>query len=73
MSAPKSQAKRLSWFKSLISALPAPGYWILTATWRPSCQTARCTWPMEAAAAGSSSNSAKLARHCSPMSPASTL
>ena len=73
MSALKSRAKRLSWFKSLISALPAPGYWILTATWRPSCQTARCTWPMDAAAAGWSSNSAKLARHCSPMSPASTL
>ena len=52
MSAPKSRAQRLSWFKSLISALPAPGYWTLTATWRPSCQTARCTWPMEAAAAG---------------------
>ena len=49
MSALKSRAKRLSWLKSLINALPAPGYWILTATWRPSCQAARCTWPMEAA------------------------
>ena len=39
---------------------------------RPSCQTARCTCPMDAAAAGSSPNSAKLARHCSPISPAST-
>jgi hypothetical protein len=58
---------------ALISALPAPGYWILTATWRPSCQTPRCTWPIEAAAAGWSSNSAKLARHSSPMSAASTL
>ena len=72
MSAPKSQAKRPNWLKSLISALPAPGYWILTKP-RPSCQTARCTWPMDAAAVGWSSNSAKLARHCPPMSSASTL
>ncbi len=72
MSAPKSRAKRLSWLKSLISALPTPGYWILTATWRPSCHTPRCTCPIEAAATGWSSNAAKLARHSSPMSPAST-
>ncbi len=73
MSTLKSRATRLSWLKSLISALPAPGYWILTATWRPSRQTALCTWPIEAAAAGRSSNSAKLARHSSPMSLARTL
>ena len=73
MSTPKSRAKRLSWLRSLTSALPAPGYWTLTATWRPSCQTARCTRPIDAAAAGRSSNPAKQARHRSPISPASTL
>ena len=30
-----------------------PGYWIFTATRRPSGSTARCTWPIEAAAAAS--------------------
>lgn len=42
---------RASWLKSLISALPTPGYCTFTATARPSCQTARCTCPMDAAAA----------------------
>ena len=44
--------------------VPAPGYWILTATSRrrPSRQTPRCTWPMLAAAAGWSSNSTKRSR-----------
>ena len=60
ISTPNSRAMRLSWVKSLFSALPAPGYWIFTATARPSVQTARWTCPMEAAAAGWSSNSAKL-------------
>ena len=48
---------RATWVKSEISASPAPGYWTLTATARPSFQTARCTCPIEAAAAGVSSNS----------------
>ena len=59
--------------KSLIRAFPAPGYWIFTATWRPSCQVARCTWPMEAAAVGLSSKSAKLSRQSGPRSATSTL
>ena len=47
-----SLASRASWLRSATSASPAPGYWTLTATSRPSRQTARCTWPMLAAAAG---------------------
>ena len=43
-------------FRSLRRASSAPGYCTLTATVRPSAHTARCTWPMEAAAAGSGSN-----------------
>ena len=35
-----------------MSALSAPGYCTFTATTRPSCQTALCTWPIDAAAAG---------------------
>ena len=35
-----------------------PGYWILTATRRPSCSRARYTWPIDAAANASGSNSA---------------
>ena len=38
-----------------------PGYWTLTATASPSCVTARWTWPIEAAANASWSNSAKWA------------
>ena len=60
ISTPNNRAARLSWVKSLISALPAPGYWILTATSRPSFHTARCTWPMDAAAAGLVVEEAKL-------------
>ena len=37
--------------------LGAPGYCTLTATSRPSLQRPRCTWPMEAAAAGTGSSS----------------
>ncbi len=55
-SGPSSRAKRLSWLRSDSRASPAPGYCTLTATSRPSCHTARCTWPMEAAAVGLSSN-----------------
>ena len=51
-----------------MSALSAPGYCTFTATTRPSCQTALCTWPIDAAAAGLSSNSAKRARQSSPSS-----
>ena len=47
---------RSSWI-----AWATPGYWILTATWRPSCSTARWTWPMDAAAMGSSLKSANTA------------
>ncbi len=36
-------------------------------------QTARCTWPMLAAAAGTSSKSRNLLRHCGPSSVARTL
>ena len=67
------RAIRLTWLRSPISALPAPGYWILTATSRPSCHTARCTWPIEAAAAGLSSNSANRSRQSAPSCSASTL
>src|SRR5215469_7286053 len=72
MSTANSRATRLSWVKSLSSALPAPGYWIFTATWRPSRQTARCTWPIDAAAVGLSSNSVNLSRQSGPRSSAST-
>ena len=72
ISTENSRAARLSWLKSLSRALPAPGYWIFTATWRPSRQTARCTWPIDAAAAGLSSNSANCSRQSGPSSSAST-
>ena len=39
-------------FRSARSASSAPGYWILTATSRPSDHTALCTWPMLADAIG---------------------
>ena len=68
ISTENSRATRLSWVKSLSRALPAPGYWIFTATRRPSCQTAWCTWPIDAAAAGLSSNSANWSRQSGPRS-----
>ena len=37
------------------SASATPGYWILTATARPSWRVARCTWPIDAAAKASCS------------------
>ena len=49
-----------------MSAVPAPGYWILTATSRPSRHVARCTWPMLAAAAGWSSKSENRWRQVPP-------
>ena len=67
------RAIRETWLRSPMSALPAPGYWIFTATSRPSCQTALCTWPMEAAAAGLSSNSLKRSRQSSPSASVRTL
>ena len=36
-----------------------PGRWILTATLIPSGNSARCTWPIEAAARGSHSKERK--------------
>ena len=54
--APASRATRESWVMSDRRAAPAPGYCTLTATSRPSRHTARCTWPIEAAATGRSSN-----------------
>ena len=38
-------------------ALSTPGYCTLTATSRPSGSTARCTWPIDAAATGTGSQS----------------
>src|SRR5947209_3961810 len=40
-------------------ARSTPGYWTFTATTRPSGMTARCTWPMDAAAVGTGSQSRK--------------
>ena len=60
------RAMRETWLRSPIRAFPAPGYWILTATSRPSCHLARCTWPIDAAAAGMSSNSEKRESQSSP-------
>ena len=63
---PSTGPSRANWSRSALSAAPAPGYWILTATSRPSFHTARCTWPMLAAAAARSSNISNLARHPVP-------
>ena len=68
-----TRATRETWLRSLISALPAPGYCTLTATSRPSCHTARCTWPIEAAAAGVSSKDGTGAASGGPARRASTL
>ena len=65
-------ATRLIWRMSLIRAAPAPGYWILTATSRPSFQTARWTWPIEADATGWSSKDSNLLRQRVPRSARST-
>ena len=45
--------------RSVSTASAIPGYWTLTATSRPSFVVARWTWPIEAAANASGSNSAK--------------
>ena len=57
MSGPRLRASRASWRRSEVSASAAPGYCTLTATSRPSGQRPRCTWPIEAAAAGTGSSS----------------
>ena len=69
---PNSRPIRASCVKSFSRARAAPGYWILTATLRPSCHTARCTCPMEAAAAGVSSKDSNEDRQSGPRSAAST-
>ena len=56
-----------------MSAGPAPGYWILTATARPSRHTALCTWPIEAAAEGTSSKDWKYERQSVPIWSSRTL
>ena len=58
--------------RSARSASSAPGYWILTATSRPSAHTALCTCPIEAEAIGSSSKEANRSRHLVPNWPSST-
>ena len=55
------------------TAAATPGYWTLTATSRPSCSRARYTCPIDAAATGSSSNSAKTSLIGSPSSSSITL
>ena len=47
----------LSRSAAIVSAIP--GYCTFTATARPSCVIARCTWPIDAAAMGSGSQRAK--------------
>ncbi len=53
-------------------AFPAPGYWIFTATSRPSRQVARCTCPIEAAAIAVSSKEVNRLRQRGPSSAAMT-
>ena len=50
-----------------------PGYWILTATSRPSCRVPRCTWPIEAAANASGSIRSNSSSYGSSYSCSSTL
>src|ERR1700756_2396505 len=59
-------------FRSARRASSAPGYWILTATSRPSCHTALCTCPMLADATGVSSNELNRSRHLVPSCWSST-
>ena len=55
------------------SAFATPGYWIFTATMRPSGRTARCTWPIDAAAAASSSKSSNSSSTGAPHSSSRTV
>ena len=59
----------LSWRRSASTVLVMSGYCSLQATSVPSGNVARCTWPSEAAAAASTSNSAKRDRQSGPSSP----
>ena len=54
--------------RSAATAWSTPGYWTLTATSRPSWVTARCTWPMDAAASGTGSHTANTRSGASPSS-----
>ena len=54
------------------TAAATPGYWIFTATARPSGSVARCTWPIEAAAAASWSKSSNSSSTCSSHSSSRT-
>src|SRR5680860_678197 len=65
---PNKRAAREIWRRSARKAWAAPGYWTLTATCVPSLHTALCTWPMDAAAAGSSLNSWNWLRQSGPNS-----
>ena len=58
-------------FRSARSASSAPGYWILTATSRPSAHTPLCTCPMLAEATGVSSKEVNRSRHFVPSWPSS--
>ena len=49
-----------------------PGYWIFSASTWPSCVSARCTWPMEAAATGSKLKRRKRRCQSAPYSRSST-
>ena len=71
-SPPSNRAAREICRRSEKIASRAPGYCTLTATSRPSCHTARCTWPIEAAAVGSSSKRRNSVRQRGPSSRAST-
>lgn len=51
---------------SLSMPSATPGYWIFMATDRPSGRVARCTWPMDAAAKGRSSNDVTNDRQSDP-------
>src|SRR5690242_6804134 len=55
---------------AMVSAMP--GYWTLTATARPSSVTARCTWPIEAAAIGRGSQRANARSGGAPSSSSTT-
>ena len=63
-----TRPSRAALSRSVISAGPAPGYWTFTATSRPSRHVARCTWPIDAAAAGASSKWANRDRQPGPSS-----
>ncbi len=59
--------------RSARTAAATPGYWTFTATSRPSSRSrARYTWPIEAAASGSSSNSSNTVPMRSPRSSSIT-